>query len=130
LEDSLELYKNVLYLRIQYPISMTENPKCFMKKMLTRLESVHDQYVNITYTPNLFPLLISTILNENVTGILNFVNPGHIKLSELLEMYEKKHKKQITFNITKSSSFSGLLDTSLLASILKDKLFPIKSCLK
>ena len=130
LEDSLELYKNVLYLRIQYPISMTKNPKCFMNKMLTRLENVHDQYVNITYTPNLFPLLISSILKENVTGILNFVNPGHIKLSELLEMYREKYDKEFTFNVIKSSSFCGLLDTSLLEFILKDKVFPIKKCLK
>ena len=101
-----------------------------MNKMLTRLESVHDQYVNITYTPNLFPLLISSILEENKTGILNFVNPGHIKLSELLEMYREKHNKQFTFNITKSSSFCGLLNTDLLENILGDKVISTKIIFK
>ena len=125
LEDSLELYSNVLYLRIQYPISLTENPKCFMNKMLSRLECVHDQYVNITYIPNLFPLLISTILDKNITGILNFVNPGSIKLSNLLEWYTKNNVKEIKYNIVKSDSFCGLLDTKLLESILDDKVVHI-----
>lgn len=125
LEESLELYSNVLYLRIQYPISMTENPKCFMNKMLTRLESVHDQYVNISYIPNLFPLLISTILDKNITGILNFVNPGSITLSNLLEWYAKNNMKKINYNIVNSSNFCGLLDTKLLESILDDKVMHI-----
>jgi dTDP-4-dehydrorhamnose reductase len=130
LEDSLELYSNVLYLRIQYPISLTQNPKCFMNKMLTRLESVHDQYVNITYLPNLFPLLISIILKKDIRGILNFVNPGHIRLTELLELYREKNNKKFTFNTIKSSNFCGLLNTSLLESILEDKVISIKNCLE
>ena len=130
LEESLELYNNVLYLRIQYPISLTENPKCFMNKMLTRLESVHNQYVNITYIPNLFPLLISTILYKNITGILNFVNPGSIKLSDLLDWYIKNNLKEIKYNIVNSSNFCGLLDTKLLESILDDKVIHINKIFK
>lgn len=130
LEDSLGLYSNVLYLRIQYPISLTENPKCFMNKTLTRLESVHEQYVNITYLPNLFPLLISTILEKNIRGILNFVNPTAIKLTELLEWYKKNYKKDIKYNIVKSTSFCGLLNTELLESILDDKIQSTKYIFK
>ena len=112
------------------PISLTENSKCFMNKMLTRLESVHEQYVNITFVPNLFPLLISTILDKNIRGILNFVNPGAIKLSDLLEWYKKKYTKDIKYNITKSSSFCGLLNTELLESILNDKVVSVKKIFK
>jgi len=130
LEDSLELYYNVLYLRIQYPIALTQNPRCFMNKMLTRLENVHDQYVNITYLPNLFPLLISTILEKNIRGILNFVNPEPIKLSVLLDWYKKKYKKDIEYNIMKSSSFCGLLNTDLLETILGDKVISTKIIFK
>ena len=130
LEDSLELYSNVLYLRIQYPVALTQNPKCFMNKMLTRLDSVHDQYVNITYLPNLFPLLISTILEKNIRGILNFVNPEPIKLSVLLDWYKKNYKKDIEYNIMKSSSFCGLLNTDLLENILGDKVLSIKKIFK
>ena len=130
LEDSLELYSNVLYLRIQYPISLTENPKCFMNKMLTRLETVHDQYVNITYLPNLFPLLISIILKKNIRGILNFVNPEPIKLSVLLDWYKKNKDENIKYNIVKSSSFCGLLNTNLLENILGDNVFSTKKIFK
>lgn len=122
LEDNLELYDNVLYLRIQYPISLTDNPKCFMNKMLNRLESVHEQYVNITYLPNLFPLLISTILDKNIKGKLNFVNPEPIKLSSLLEWYKKNKDENIKYNIIKSSSYCGLLNTSKLEGILGNNL--------
>ena len=130
LEDSLDLYSNVLYLRIQYPVSLTENSKCFMNKMITRLESVHEQSVNITYVPNLFPLLISTILEKNTTGILNFVNPNSIKLSELLDWYKKNKDENIKYNIVKSPSFCGLLNTDLLENILGDKIISINKVFK
>lgn len=55
LEDSIDIYKNVLCLRIQYPIALNKDPRCFMSKLLTRTNSIHDQYVNITFVPNLFP---------------------------------------------------------------------------
>ena len=130
LEDSLELYSNVLYLRIQYPVALTENPRCFMNKMLTRLDSVHDQYVNITYLPNLFPLLISTILEKNTKGILNFVNPDPIRLSVLLDWYKSNYNKDIEYKTMKSSSFCGLLNTDLLETILGDKVISTKIIFK
>lgn len=130
LEDSLELYSNVLYLRIQYPISLTDNPKCFMNKMLYRLHNVHDQYVNITYLPNLFPLLISTVLEKNTVGILNFVNPGSIKLGDLLEWYKNNKDEKIKYTITKASTYCGLLNTNLLESILGNQVNPISEIFK
>ena len=89
LEDSIDVYKNVLCLRIQYPIALNNDPKCFMNKLLTRINSIHDQYVNITFLPNLFPLL-PYIIENYTTGILNFVNPNPIKLSEILNIYINK----------------------------------------
>lgn len=130
LEDSLELYSNVLYLRIQYPISLTENPKCFMNKMLSRLNSVHDNYVNITYLPNLFPLLITTILEKKITGILNFVNPVPIKLISLIEWYKQNRIINIDYNTIKSPNFCGLLNTNLLESILNDKVLSTRTIFK
>lgn len=121
LEDSFDLYKNVLYLRIQYPIALNNDSRCFMSKMLTRLDNVHDQYVNITYTPILFPLL-TEIIEKNTTGILNFVNPKPIKLSKLLEYYKKNLDTKINYNVTTSSSFCGLLSTNKIENLVGKKI--------
>lgn len=129
LENTLELYENVLFLRIQYPIALNDNPKCFMNKMLTRLNTVQDHYVNITFIPNLFPLL-SEIIEKNTMGILNFVNPESIKLSELLDWYKKNKDRNIKYNIVKSSTTCGLLDTTKLQSILHENLISINEAFK
>jgi len=129
LENTLGLYENVLFLRIQYPITLNDNPKCFMNKMLTRLNNVQDHYVNITFIPNLFPLL-SEIIEKNTMGILNFVNPESIKLSELLDWYKKNKDRNIKYNIAKSSTTCGLLDTTKLQSILDENLISINEIFK
>ena len=130
LEESIELYNNVLYLRIQYPISLNENPKCFMNKMLSRLDSIHEQYVNITFIPNLFPLLIKEILTKNTIGILNFVNPDEIELTTLIEWYKKNKQLNIKYHSVKSKFFCGLLCTDKLSNLTNNEIISIKEVFK
>jgi len=109
LEEALKCYNNVLLLRIQYPISFNDNPKCFLNKMKNRLNSVNNISVNLTIIPDLFPK-IPYLIEKWHTGIYNFVNDSSIKLPKLLEMANIKD-----FNINYDTSNQlGLLDISKL----------------
>jgi dTDP-4-dehydrorhamnose 3,5-epimerase-like enzyme/dTDP-4-dehydrorhamnose reductase len=119
LENCIKNYKNCLYLRIQYPIAFNNNPKCFFSKMLTRLETVNDIPVNITFLPTLIPLLFDNLIEKNINGILNFVNPGSIRLPELLTLYSTLTHKEIHFKSLHNNNYCGLLNTDYLESILK-----------
>ena len=105
---------DVLYLRILYPISNDGNPKCFLSKLKTRVNSIHDVDVCITVVPSLFREL-PKLLEKNITGILNFVNEGSIKLNEILDIFD------IKYNLTKFDNTRGkcILDTTELAKHIK-----------
>jgi dTDP-4-dehydrorhamnose 3,5-epimerase-like enzyme/dTDP-4-dehydrorhamnose reductase len=95
LENIIKNYTNVLYLRINYPISSDKSNKNLLTKLLTykNIESVE---LSITYIDNLYPILIKMIeTNEN--GICNFINPGSIKLADILNIYNNFKDHQ--FNI-------------------------------
>ena len=86
LENELEarnMFTNVLYLRILYPISGDGHEKCFLSKVKTRLNTVHDVKINSTILPNLIPNMF-LLLEKKTTGILNFVNPGLISIPDLI----------------------------------------------
>jgi dTDP-glucose 4,6-dehydratase len=106
LEEALKCYDNILLLRIQYPISFDDNPKCFLNKMRNRLNNVNDISVNLTIIPDLFKH-IPDMIENNCRGIYNFVNRGSIKLSKLLILCN------ITdFNIIYDEKYQlGLLET-------------------
>jgi dTDP-4-dehydrorhamnose reductase len=68
---------DVLYLRILYPITGDGNPKCFLEKLKTRTENIHNTRITATVIPSLFPKL-QGIMEHRLTGILNFVNEKEI----------------------------------------------------
>ena len=107
LEQALPLYTHALYLRIIYPVSLDENPKCFLNKMAQRASSVHNIRVCLTILPSLFPK-ISELCKKDVRGILNFVNKGTISLPELLRFY----KKPIEIGIADSTGARGAYELS------------------
>ena len=126
LEDYINLYKNVLYLRIQYPICNNNNKKCFIQKMLNRLDTVDDIYINITYVSNLFPL-ISKILENNLHyGILNFVNPEPIKIEEILKSYLKKNNLNYNYKLSNPNKCCGLLNTDKLYNLFPNEIMNTK----
>lgn len=81
---------DVLYLRLLYPITCDGDPKCFIEKMKSRTRNIHDTKVTVSILPSLLPKL-QGILNQKVTGMLNFVNDGTASLSEILHMLNIKH---------------------------------------
>jgi dTDP-4-dehydrorhamnose 3,5-epimerase-like enzyme/dTDP-4-dehydrorhamnose reductase len=98
LEKVIPFYKNVLYLRILYPITFDSNEKSFLTKMLQRKNSVNNVRVSITVVDDLF-CHISLLCKKNIIGIYNFVNKGSIRLPELLQLYSDIKNEEIKMNI-------------------------------
>lgn len=78
------LVPNVLFLRIMYPASFDGHPRCFYQKTLGRRHTLHNSRVSITSIPDLFPQL-DRLIQQNPTGIYNFVIDGSVRLSEFFE---------------------------------------------
>jgi len=78
---------NVLYLRINYPISNHASDKNLLTKLLT-YKKINDVEFSITYIDELFPILIDMIENDE-RGICNFVNEGVISPVKIMEIYNK-----------------------------------------
>ena len=95
LENIIKHYKNVLYLRINYPISENVSNKNLLTKLLS-FNEINDVEISVTCIDELFPILINMI-EKKETGICNFVNDGSIHLSEILKIYNKHsvNKKEI-----------------------------------
>jgi len=93
LEDVIKnVYSNdVLYLRMIYPICGNGHEKCFLEKLKTRSENIHNADVSLTIIPSLFPK-ICTLLDDKVTGIFNFTNEGSLTLSQILDVFGIDHK--------------------------------------
>lgn len=106
LENIIKNYTNVLYLRINYPISSNKSNKNLLTKLLT-YKNIEQIDLSITCIDDLFFILFDMIENgEN--GICNFVNPGSITLFEILEIYNKyNHKTPHIFNIVESNNTSS-----------------------
>ena len=109
LENIIKNYPNVLYLRINYPISYISNPKNLLTKLLS-YNSIDDIDLSITYIDNLFPILFKMI-EYNELGICNFVNSEIIRLSSIIKIYNSgiKDNSKVIFNKNKiNRSFSHL----------------------
>jgi UDP-glucose 4,6-dehydratase len=101
--------ENVLYLRLLYPITCDGDPMCFVEKLKTRSSNIHNTKITVTILPLLLPNL-QTLLQQKITGILNFVNDGITSPSELLNICNVNHI------ISSEKTNRGLccLDVSLL----------------
>jgi 3,5-epimerase/4-reductase len=129
LEKQIEiLYDNVLNLRVIYPIGLTNNPKCFLKKILTRTDNIHKIKVNITFLPQLFPLIPELLENKN-TGNFNFVSSDSIYLHEIIDIYNKNTKSEIKYNLIDHKPSCGLLNNDKLKSVTTKNIEDIKKVL-
>lgn len=118
LEAALVPYlSHVLYLRIIYPISADQNPKCFLSKMKERIQTVHNKSISITVIPSLFPL-IPIIIEKGTVGIFNFVNTGSICLEELVRYYILKPNINTQITVLDLPHTSLILDSHKLQSIV------------
>tara|TARA_Y100000389_G_C17470338_1_gene529934 strand:+ start:1507 stop:2757 length:1251 start_codon:yes stop_codon:yes gene_type:complete len=110
LENLIKNYENVLYLRVNYPISSDNNEKNLMVK-LAKYDKIANTEMSVTCLDTLVPLL-SKIIENRETGIFNFVNPGTINLIDIKKSYNKKHNIEDTFSIIENKDRPcPLLDT-------------------
>jgi dTDP-4-dehydrorhamnose 3,5-epimerase len=97
LEKLISSYKNVLYLRINYPISSCSNPKNLLVKLIN-FTKISNSTISITCVDTLFPLLPNIIENREF-GIINFVNPGTISLVDIKEEYNTINNISMNYEI-------------------------------
>lgn len=103
LENIIKNYTNVLYLRINYPISSNKSNKNLLTKLLT-YKNIEQVELSITCIDDLFIILFEMIEN-NENGVCNFVNPGSIHLFEILEVYNTYNDgNPHTFNIIETNA--------------------------
>ena len=128
LEDIIkEQFNNILYLRIQYPISFNDNDKCFFSKIKTRLQNIDNVPVNITFLPSLFEKL-DILIERQLKGIYNFVNPGHITIKDIIDIYNIIYNENLLYKLNKKDTFCGLLDTTKLEKEIQ--ILPITEAIK
>ena len=93
LETITKHYDNVLYLRINYPISSNPSSKNLLTKLLD-YKTIDCVEISVTYIDNLFPILFKMI-EENENGVCNFTNPGQINLLDIINIYNDVTQSQI-----------------------------------
>jgi dTDP-4-dehydrorhamnose reductase len=137
LETLVKHYDNVLYLRINYPISSKPSNKNLLTKLLS-YKSIDFVKLSLTYIDNLFPILFKMI-EQNESGICNFTNPGQINLLDIINIYNETTNSQINPVINPLINTTNHLDLETnkrsFASLHSDKLtkyepLDIKSAIK
>lgn len=115
---------NVLVLKIRMPITDEFNGRNFITK-ITNYEKVCSIKNSMSVLDELIPLMID-IIKKNVTGPLNFTNPGLISHNEILEMYKEIVNPEFEWKnftieeqnaILDSGRSNNFLDTSRLESL-------------
>jgi 3,5-epimerase/4-reductase len=87
-EDLLRQYNNVLTLRVRMPIVQDLlYPRNFITKII-KYDKVIDIPNSMTVLPELLPLSLE-MAKRNLTGVLNFTNPGAISHNEILQLYKE-----------------------------------------
>ena len=95
LENLIKNYENILYLRVNYPISSDDNEKNLLIK-LSKYNKIANTNMSITCLDTLLPLL-GNIIENNETGIFNFINPGIINLIDIKKLFNKKNNIENNF---------------------------------
>jgi 3,5-epimerase/4-reductase len=121
LENIIKQYNNVLYLRINYPISSKLSNKNLLSKLLG-YKIIDNVELSITYIDNLFPILFKMI-EENESGICNFTNPGQINLLDIINIYNDTTNSQINSIINpKPTNLESNTNKRSFAILQSDKL--------
>jgi hypothetical protein len=115
-------YDNILYLRINYPISDTHSSKNLLTKLLS-YNNIDDCQISITYIDNLVPILFQMIENNEI-GVCNFTNPGQINLIEIIKKYETITNKKTNI-LVKNISNDNKRSLSKLQTSKIDKYKPL-----
>lgn len=129
LENMCKHYENVLYARVNYPISSIKSSKNLITKLLS-YETIENKEITLTYIDELIPYLLDMIQN-NETGICNLVNEGTINLTTVLDTYAtiKSHTYKISEKIDSEKSSSLLKIGKLNKYNVMSTLSAVNECL-
>ncbi len=128
----MHTYPNVLNLRIRMPITNTYNPRNFITK-ITSYKKICSIKNSMTVLDELLPFVVK-MMEDKVTGTINFTNPGLISHNEILEMYKEIVDQNFTWEnfsqeeqrqILKADRSNNFMDTKKL-----EILFPQVSNIK
>lgn len=130
----------VLNLRIRMPITDMLEPRNFISK-ITNYEYICSVPNSMTVLDELLPYLVK-LAGKEITGTINFTNPGLISHNEILEMYKEIVDPEFTWkNFTKeeqskildSDRSNNYLETNKLKSLYPNILNikeSVRNCLK
>lgn len=111
LEKLVKEFHNYLFLRINYPYSTkssnVNNPKNLINKLIN-YEKIEMCNLSATNLDTLLPELIK-YLDNNITGIVNFVNEDQINTVTLITDYYKDNNMPFNKEIIKSERFTPKL---------------------
>lgn len=110
----------ILILRIRMAISDKMSNKNFLTKFIN--------FKNINNIPNSFSVIdelfqhIPTLMKNNISGIINFVNPGIISPHEIVSLYKKYVDPDYIINPQTNimNSSNCYLDTQLLQKLIPE----------
>lgn len=80
-------YKNVLNVRIRFPISSETHPHNAITKLVS-YKKILSSPNSVTVLPDLLPALLK-MMKIRYTGTINFVNHGCTEHTEILKAYKK-----------------------------------------
>lgn len=95
LDKLLQVYPNVLNLRLRMPISDDLSERNFITK-ISRYKKVVNIPNSMSILSDLLPISIEMALRR-LTGVYNFVNPGTISHNEVLELYKQYIDPNFTY---------------------------------
>jgi dTDP-glucose 4,6-dehydratase len=122
-DQMMNLFPNVLNLRIRMPITGIPNPRNFITKIAT-YDKICSVPNSMTVLPELLPIALE-LAKQNQTGTLNLSNPGLISHNEILEMYKEivdpdfewdNFSQEEQAKILAAERSNNFLDTSKLES--------------
>lgn len=118
----MKLYgDSALTVRIRMPITDEFNERNFITK-ITNYQKVCSIPNSMTVLNELLPILLK-MMKDNLTGTVNFTNPGLISHNEILEMYKEIVDPEFTWNnftieeqneVLASKRSNNFLDTTRL----------------
>ena len=86
-DELMHLFDNVLNIRIRMPLSDNLSSRNFIYK-ITQYEKICSISNSMTVLPELLPIMIDMV-QKNITGTFNMVNPGLISHNRVLELYQE-----------------------------------------
>lgn len=96
-EGMLRNYPNVLVLRVRMPIvGDLVYPRNFITKII-KYDKVIDIPNSMTVLPELLPMAVE-MAKRNLTGIMNYTNPGAISHNEILQLYKDYVDPEFTWS--------------------------------